>query len=178
MAIYTGMRRSELERLEVADISLDHETISVRGSKTDAATRQIPIEPSLLPLVKKMVKEVKTGPLLEVPSGQGTNGTADLVRIDLERAKLTRAALYRDDAHMMPFTFHGLRHSAITHWAVAGKSQLFLLTVAGHMDITMTKKYLGKAASVSAKFGTPHPELPSSILGGANVVSLASRRSA
>ncbi len=53
-----------------------------------------------------------------------------------------------------------------------GKGQLFLLTAAGHMDVTMTKKYLGKAASVSAKFGTPHPPLPASILGGADVIAL------
>lgn len=75
----------------------------------------------------------------------------------------------------MPFTVHGLRHSAITHWAVAGKGQLFLLTVAGHLDVTMTKRYLGKAASVSAKFGTPHPPLPPSLLGGATVVHLRTR---
>ena len=118
---------------------------------------------------------MRTGPLLQVPSGQGTNGTADLLKLDLERAKLTRSALYRDDAHMMPFTFHGLRHTAITHWSVGGKSQLFLLTVAGHMDVTMTKKYLGKAASVSAKFGQPHPPLPASILAGADGVPLLAR---
>jgi integrase len=156
----------------VDDIDFEHERITVRGSKSDAAYREIPIEPALLPLLRKMAKELKTGPLLQVPSGQGRNGTADLMKVDLERAKLTRGALYRDDAHMMPFTFHGLRHTAITHWAVAGKSQLFLLTVAGHMDITMTKKYWGKAASVSAKFGTPHPALPASILGGADVIVL------
>lgn len=172
VAIYTAMRRGELERMTVEDIDFDHERITVRGSKTDAAYREVPIEPALLPLLKRLAKERKSGPLLEVPSGQGTNGTADLMKADLERAKLTRAALYRDDAHMMPFTFHGLRHTAITHWATSGKSQLFLLTVAGHMDITMTKKYLGKAASVSAKFGTPHPPLPASVLGGAEVVQL------
>lgn len=175
VAIYTGKRRSELERATVEDIDFEHERITVRGSKTDAAYRQVPIEPALLPLLRRLAKELKTGPLLRVPSGQGTNGTADLMRLDLQRAKLTRAALYRDDAHMMPFTFHGLRHTAITHWAVGGKSQLFLLTVAGHMDVTMTKKYLGKAASVSAKFGTPHPPLPASILGGAEVIPLRAR---
>jgi integrase len=175
VAIYTAMRRSELERATVEDVDFEHERITVRGSKTDAAYREVPIEPTLLPLLKKIVKEVTTGPLLEVPSGQGTNGTADLMKADLERAKLTRPALYRDDAHMMPFTFHGLRHTAITHWSMAGRSQLFLLTVAGHMDVTMTKKYLGKAASVSAKFGTPHPPLPASILGGAEVIPLRAR---
>jgi hypothetical protein len=43
------------------------------------------------------------------------------------------------------------------------------------MDVTMTKKYLGKAASVSAKFGQPHPPLPASILGGADVVPFQAR---
>jgi hypothetical protein len=73
---------------------------------------------------------------------------------------------------MMAFTSHGLRHTAITHWAVGGKSQLFLLTVAGHLDVTMTKKYLGKAASVSAEFGQPHPSLPASVFGGTEVILL------
>lgn len=177
-ALYTAMRRSELERATAAHVNFEHQTIMVMGSKTDAASRQIPIEPALLPLLKRLVKEHKTGALVEVPSGQGSNGTADLMRLDLERAQLTRAALFRDDAHVMPFNFHALRHTAITHWAVAGKSQLFLLTVAGHMDVQMTKRYLGKAASVSAKFGTPHPPLPPKLLGGAEVVRLAARRSA
>jgi integrase len=176
VAIYTGMRRSELERLEAADIDFEHERITVRGSKTDAAYREVPIEPALLPLLRILVKERKSGPLLDVPSGQGSNGTADLMKLDLERAKLTRAALYRDDAHVMPFNFHGTRHTAITHWAVAGKSQLFLLTVCGHLDVTMTRRYLGKAASVSAKFGTPHPPLPASVLGGAKIVHLPSAK--
>lgn len=43
------------------------------------------------------------------------------------------------------------------------------------MDVTMTKKCLGKAASVSAKFGTPHPPLPATILGGAKVKVIALR---
>lgn len=161
--------------MTVEDIDFEHERITVRGSKTDAAYREVPIEPALLPLLRKLAKEVKTGPFLQVPSGQGTNGTADLMKSDLARAKLTRAALSRDDAHVMPFTFHGLRHTAITHWAVGGKSQLFLLTVAGHLDPLLTRLYLGKAASVSAKFGAPHPPLPASILGGAEVIPLPAR---
>lgn len=172
VAIYTGMRRSELERLEANDVDLEHERITVRGSKTDAAYREVPIEPALLPLLRRLLKERKKGPLLDVPSGQGSNGTADLMKQDLERAELRRAALYRDDAHTMPFSFHALRHTAITHWAVAGKSQLFLLTVAGHMDVMMTRRYLGKAALASSKFGQPHPPLPSSILGGSPVTRL------
>jgi integrase len=174
VAIYTGMRRSELERLEAQHINFEHHVITVMGTKTDAALRQIPIEPALLPLLKKLAKVRKKGPLLDVPKSYGHDGSSAVTKRDLETAKLTRAALYQDDAYVMPLTFHGLRHTAITHWTVAGKSQLFLLSVAGHMDVAMTKKYLGKAASVSAKFGTPHPPLPPSLLAGAKVVHLRS----
>ncbi len=60
----------------------------------------------------------------------------------------------------MPFTFHGLRHTAITHWAVAGRDAKWLLLVAGHSDEAMTMRYLDKAAVVRGQFGTPHPVLP------------------
>jgi integrase len=176
VALYTGLRRSELERLTADAINFDHEVITVVGTKTDAALRQVPIEPALMPLLRKLVKEAPTGPLLDVPKSYGHDGASAVTKRDIETAKLTRADLYRDDAHFMPYTFHAHRHSCITMWSVAGKSQLFLLTVAGHMDVTMTKKYLGKAASVSKKFGTPHPPLPLSLLGGATVVSLDTKR--
>lgn len=65
----------------------------------------------------------------------------------------------------MPFTFHGLRHTCITHWVVAGRDQLFLLTAGGHTDVEMTRRYLAAAASLSAKFGKPHPPLPEELLG-------------
>lgn len=176
VGIYTGLRRSELERLHVEDIDLEHDRISVRGTKTKAALRQIPIEKTLLPLLARLVKAKKRGPLLEVPASTGHNGSSAIVKADLAEAKLTRDDLLRDDDAVMPFTFHGLRHTCITHWAVAGRDQLFLLTAAGHMDLQMTKKYLGKAAAVSSKFGQSHPTLPSSILGGATIVAIDSKR--
>lgn len=164
-AVYTGMRRSELARLEAADVDLEHEVIRVRGTKTAAAKRTIPIEPHLGPLLVMLVAQRPTGALLDVPRADGKGGSSDLVKKDLERAKLTRPDLTRDDAEHMPFTFHGLRHTCITHWTVAGRNQLFLLTAGGHTDVEMTKRYLAAASSLSAKFGAPHPPLPASLLG-------------
>lgn len=165
VAIYTGMRRSELERLEAGDVDFEHDTIRVRGTKTNAAKRVIPIEATLRPLLEILVREAGEGIVLEVPRADGKGGAADLVKRDLERAELTRAELWRDDDVHMPFTFHGLRHTCITHWAVAGRGELFLLTAGGHTDVTMSKRYLAQAASVSAKFGTPHPTLPAVLVG-------------
>lgn len=181
VAIYTGMRRSELGRLEATDVDLEHEIIRVRGKKTTAAKRTIPIEPSLRPLLEALIAEeeervtrakaeggeLAKGPLLAVPRADGKGGASDLTKRDLERAGLTRRELTLDDAEHMPFTFHGLRHTAITHWTVAGRDQLFLLTAAGHTDVTMTRRYLAAAASLSAKFGQPHPPLPPVLIGAA-----------
>lgn len=102
----------------------------------------------------------------DVPRADGKGGASDLVRRDLGRAGLEREDLTRDDAEHMPFTFHGLRHTCITHWVVAGRSELFLLTAAGHTDREMTRRYLAAASSLSAKFGQPHPPIPSGLLEG------------
>lgn len=170
VAIYTGMRRSELARLRASDVDFEHGLITVRGKKTTAAKRQVPIEPALRPLLQVLCHERKVGPLLDAPRADGKGGASDLTKKDLERAKLSRADLFRDDADHMPFTFHGFRHAAITHWVVAGRNQLWLLLTAGHMDVSMTRRYLGKAEVLRATFGTPHPPLPVSLLGGAIVV--------
>jgi hypothetical protein len=45
---------------------------------------------ALLPLLRRLAKELKSGPLIRVPSGQGTNGTADLMRLD-SSARSSRA---------------------------------------------------------------------------------------
>jgi hypothetical protein len=36
----------------------------------------------------------------------------------------------------------------------------FGVQAGGHTDVTMTKRDLAAASSLSAKFGTPHPPLP------------------
>ena len=173
-AIYLGCRRSELERIEAVDVDLEHDVVRVRGKKTTAAKRTVPIEPSLRPLLETLVAERPKGALFDVPRADGKGGASDLVKKDLERAGLSRPDLFRDDAEHMPFTFHGLRHSCITHWTVAGRDQLFLLTAAGHTDVTMTRKYLAAASSLSAKFGQPHPPLPAELI--ANQASNQAKR--
>ena len=86
------------------------------------------------------------------------------MKTDLALAKLSRRELWLDDAQCRPYTFHACRHTAITHWAVAGREPHWLLLVAGHSTPEMTRKYLDGAAVVRGSFGTPHPPLPSTFL--------------
>ncbi|MCP4309555.1 MAG: tyrosine-type recombinase/integrase, partial [bacterium] len=50
----TGLRHSELISLTWDDVDLDKETISVKGSKTEAGVRVVPIPPELTVELKKM----------------------------------------------------------------------------------------------------------------------------
>jgi integrase len=156
--------RDAILAARAADVDLEHDLITVRGTKSNAATRQVPVEPTFRALLALLVKEAPGGPLVNVPRADGKGGTSDLVRHDLETARLTRADLARDDERHMPFTFHGMRHTAITHWAVAGRPQHWLLAVAGHVSPEMTRRYLDLAAVVRKNFGTPHPKLPAALL--------------
>ena len=47
----------------------------------------------------------------------------------------------RKDAGTTDFTFHDLRHCAITRWAVAGVPTAVAMTAAGHRSVASHKKY-------------------------------------
>ena len=150
------MWRGELARLYASEVDTDHDQIRVRGTKTTAAKRTIPIDAALRPLLEVLVAEEEArlelaraeghqaspAPLLDVPRGDGKGGAADLTRADLERAGVTRAELTRDDDSHMPFTFtvSATPASRIGQWQ--GRASFSLLTAGGHTDVTMTKRYV------------------------------------
>ncbi|MCU1245389.1 MAG: hypothetical protein JWN02_1299 [Acidobacteria bacterium] len=179
MALYIGGRLSEIAGITADDVDFEHGLVTVNGRKTQAARRRVPIDPALHPLLQRLVKERPSGPLVHCPPADGgRHGAADNMRIDMRRAKLTRKDLWRDDAEQAPFTFHGLRHTAITWWYVAGKDATFLKICAGHTSSVMTQRYLDTVAMSRKTFGQPHPPLPASVLGGGKVIPLWGRESA
>jgi integrase len=175
MAIYTGARLSELRRITAAHVDFEHGTIRIVGTKSEAAMRRVPIEASLRPLLKVLVKERPEGPLVNCPNSDGGSGASALINEDLARAKVTRAELLLDDAHHLPFTFHGCRHTAVTHAYLAGRDETYLKIVYGHTHSEMTRRYLDAMALTRSTFGTPFPPLPASLLGGARVIRLPRR---
>jgi integrase len=168
VAAYAGLRAGELRGLTPADIDLEHDLVNVRRqnragtgkltrTKTRAGRRQVPIEPALRPLLEVLVEQTEDGtPLLRVPPPEDC---AELLRKDLIAAGCDREELLADDGERQHFTFHGLRHTCLTHWAVAGKGQQWL-AAAGHTDLATTMGYVDVAVMLSGNFGQPHPPLP------------------
>ena len=60
ISLHTGMRTAEVTSLKPEDIDLDALTITVRGTKTKAATRTVPIHPALAESLSEGLIEVKT----------------------------------------------------------------------------------------------------------------------
>lgn len=172
VAAYAGLRAGELRALTQEGVDLEHDVIHVRRqnragraiarTKTRAGRRPVPIEPTLRPLLVALSDRAEPGkPLLHVPPPEDC---AELVRKDLRTAGCTHEELYADDGARQHFTFHGLRHRCLTHWAVAGKPLQWLLAAAGHTSYEVTQRYVDQAMVLRTSFGIAHPPLPPSLL--------------
>ncbi len=188
VALYAGLRQGECRGLVADDVDFDHGVINIRRqrrkrsavdarTKTSAGVRQVPIHAALEPLLRLLVRragvdlakrrdvdpEAAPGPLVHVPP---VEDCAERLRAhDLPKAGCDRAELYRDDDERQHFTFHGLRHTAITHWAVAGLPLPQLMAAAGHSDYDATQRYIDVGSVLRAqRFGDPHPPMPEGLL--------------
>jgi integrase len=175
LAIGTYARAGELAALEWGDVDLDHGAIHIhrstdrtrahrKGTKTEAA-RRIPIEPTLLPLLRALHAEAKgRGPVVRMPS---TGKQSARLRIYLARVGITRADLFVSDATRKAMTFHDLRATGITWCAVRGDDPLKIMQRAGHADFVTTQIYLREAENLGSGFGAVFPPLPADVLASA-----------
>ncbi len=190
VAVYTYLRDGELRELRWEDVDLQHARIEVshafnrrtrksKAPKTAAGNRTVPIEPTLLPLLRAMHAECK-GEGLVVKLGN-VRKMAERLRSLLRRAGVTRDALYEASTTRKPLTWHDLRATGTTWLAVRGDPLQVIQRRAGHESMETTMGYVREAESFAGNaFGVPFPELPSSLLGdaGANPSTVVSAGSA
>ncbi len=173
VAIYTYTRAGELRALTWDDVDLDRGVLGITKSieretgilkSTKSKTpRLIPIEPSLLPLLRAMHNETAgEGPVVTLPTIKHLS--RDFRRY-LGISGIERKGLFDKAPSVNPIRFHDTRSTGVTWLAVRGDEPLRIQQRAGHTDFNTTQGYIREAEVLRAGFGEPFPVLPESLLG-------------
>lgn len=127
VAVYTGARLSELERLDWHDVSFEEGQVHIRGRKTLQSDRMVPVHPRLLRMLAGM-RRVR-GPLLAAWPN---------VRRDLALA-CKRAGVPR-------VTPNDLRRTFASWLVQAGESSYVVSQLLGHSSSHMVERVYGRLA--------------------------------
>lgn len=133
-AINTGMRREEILNLRYRDISLEHKTLDILETKTNAV-RIIPLSPQLYDQLYKYFYDesgclrlyCSVDTIYKVSGDYVTHSFKKVIR------KLNLPDQYR---------FHSLRHTAITNLLRNSGNVYISMEIAGHKSIKTTQIYL------------------------------------
>jgi integrase len=155
VALFTGLRQSELRHLRVCDVDLVNGLLTVANSisrktgkpgktKTKAKGRAL-IEANLRPLLAALC-EGRDGAerLLWMPAPEDL---AEFTRKHLLQAEVDRTELHVpvDDETYQRFVFHGWRHTHLTWRAGRGDNPTDLMGTVLHTDFTTTLGYIDQA---------------------------------
>ena len=173
----SGMRRSELARLQVGDVDLTQGTVFIRQGK-GRRDRYVPMGASAAHWLRRYCVEVR--PMLVHQAQQVQPGTAwvlfltdygepyggsrlsDLVTYHLRRMGIEHGSC------------HALRHACATHMLEAGAELRYIQVLLGHADLSTTQIYthvaIGRLVQVHAathpRAGTALPGVKSELAKG------------
>lgn len=133
MAAFTGARIEELCSLKVSDvIKVDGvNCLNIRDAKTEAGNREVPIHPSLIKLIKQLIKETGDGYLL---SGLTFNKYMQRSNAIGKRFGHMKTAKGFGKGHV----FHCFRNTVATQLENAGIPEGTAADIVGHEKKTMT----------------------------------------
>lgn len=136
-AMETAARRGEILSLTWDRVDLQRGTAKVDGK---TGPRTIPLSPTCIALLKALPRSL---------DGRVFPVTVEALKQSYERV-LARAGIHN-------FTFHDLRHDALTRLAKKGLSVLELRAISGHTSANMLQRYVsidaGDLAEKLAAFG-------------------------
>src|SRR5712692_4266196 len=140
MALYaTGVRRSELAHLKIADIDSQRMVIHVQGGK-GRKDRDLMLSPKLLEALKEHWRGLKRKPAIWLfPGGRWhtADHPIDSKVIWSACKEAAQRAGFRKEVHP-----HTLRHCFATHLLEAGADLLTIQILLGHRDLEETTIYL------------------------------------
>lgn len=142
LGAYTGARVEELGRL--TNETCKAGVFIIDKSKTNAGVREVPIHPSVAPLVARMLKASKDGYL--VPSTSDNQYGLRMAALGQKFTRLKTKLGYGPD-----HVFHNTRSTLITLMQQAGVPEVIATDVVGHDKKTMTYGLYSSGSSMAQK---------------------------
>jgi integrase len=128
MAVYTGMRRGELQKLDWSDIRLRERRLLVKLDK-DGNTRPVPISDTVTEMLQGVPGDQRHGKAFVWEDGRPIKDF---------RGSFTKAS---DEAGIEDLHFHDLRHTAISWMLAAGVPPRTVADIVGHKTLVMIMRY-------------------------------------
>lgn len=127
--LYTGMRIGELLEIKPEDIHIDERWIDLRGTKTKAAKRIVPIHKKIIPVLENRLAECK---------GEYLFCGSDGKKLPYMRYKNMFYKLFMEE-FKIERTPHECRHTFVTIAAASGMNNILLKKMIGHASSDITQ---------------------------------------
>jgi integrase len=148
IALYTGLRRSEILRLRWTDIDFDQNVLIVRKSKTTSGRgRRVGLNSLLRQTLLSSFEEERGDWVFPSPNRFQKPNEAERHIGDVKNAFRRAVRL----SGIEPITFHQLRHTFCSRLADAGVPMPVIQDLAGHASITMTRRYTHPSEQLKQK---------------------------
>ena len=126
-----GLRPEEAHRLQWSQIRAG--AIEIHTGKTKAARRSVPASPRVMEMLMRRKAAGSSDWVFPAPTVTG--------HINEDSLKKQHAAAIKT-AEVEPFVVYSLRHTCLTRWAASGMDIFTLMKLAGHAEISTTRRYV------------------------------------
>lgn len=144
MAMWSGARIDELGSLKVPEVDLKVGAFKIADAKTAAGVREVPIHAKLLPTIKRLIGDRKSGYVLDRPRAGTATRRSKAVG---ERFGALKTKLGYSDRHV----FHSIRKTVTTLLENAGVPENVAADIIGHEKPRITYGVYSGGASLEVK---------------------------
>ncbi len=172
IGLYLHLRPGELQELRAKDVNLDAGEVVIsrawdegkgkaKAPKTNEGLRVVAIPATLMPLVRRLVKDADGEKLLApVIAETAEDNRAKIFRVQLKAAGVAREELFVDSGTHEGIDFRTIRDTGITWRFLAGARAEHVQREAGHRELSTTLGYAKEVDNRGGRFGEPFPALP------------------
>ncbi len=144
IGMYTGARAEEIASLKTNHVDLTKRAIAMPGTKTDAARREVPIHPKLMPMLRQLMKDAGRGYLFQ---GLRPDAFGDMAKPLTKRF----ATLKNGEGFDERYGFHSIRRTVCTVFEDAGVAENLVAHMVGHRLRTMSYGLYSGGPSLATK---------------------------